>query len=253
MRRFMVKTMKLNKFCLITGKDILFENSFYIHSPTIEELGSHNIQEEDWLKALRVITITKSVLQYIPEGKEDVNMFFFFVAVLANPNLPELEKHNIITVLKLILNRYEIMLVDKGIMLLNKDNKDETYLINETNFEIFQSYLKEIFCLDKFFSEEQEYNVKSEKAKRIAAQLQQRHKILNEKKGLTEGSTLNSYISILAIGVGIPLENLVNKTIYQIFYLLDRYTLYYNVDLDLRCRLAGGSSEKEMDNWMKII
>ena len=232
---FMVKTMKLNKFCLISGKDIQFENTFYIHAPTIEELGEYNISEDDLLKALRVITITKNVLENIPNEKQDINTFFFFLAVLANPNFPEEDKQNIVNVLSLILNRYKLMLNDKGIMLINTLDNKQIFYINENNFEIFQNYLREIFCLEKFFPQEQEYNVKSEKARRIAEQLK------------------HSYISILSIGTNTPLDNLINKTIYQIFYLLDRYTLYYNVDLDIRCRLAGSTNDKEMDNWMKII
>ena len=56
----------------------------------------------------------------------------------------------------------------------------------------------------------------------------------------------------LAIGIPCDLNSLVDKTVYQIFNLLDRYSLYYNYDLDVRCKLAGSTEETEVENWMKI-
>jgi hypothetical protein len=42
-------------------------------------------------------------------------------------------------------------------------------------------------------------------------------------------------------------------TIYQLYDLIERYGLYVSWDLDVRCRLAGGSPNSEPDNWMKAI
>ena len=40
---------------------------------------------------------------------------------------------------------------------------------------------------------------------------------------------------------------------YQLFDLVERYTLYTGWDIDLRVRLAGGDPKQEADNWMKNI
>ena len=83
MRLFMVKTMKLNKLALITGSDILFEDQFFIHSPTIEELSLNNITEDELFKVLKLLTICKEDLQN-EQTLEDVNNFQLLLAVLFN-------------------------------------------------------------------------------------------------------------------------------------------------------------------------
>ena len=49
------------------------------------------------------------------------------------------------------------------------------------------------------------------------------------------------------------LRECLNLTLYQLFDLLERYSLYIDWDIDIRSRLAGGKSEKELENWMKDI
>ena len=50
-----------------------------------------------------------------------------------------------------------------------------------------------------------------------------------------------------------PLSEAMNLTMYQLYDLVERYTLYVNWDLDIRQRLAGGKPDSSPDNWMKII
>jgi hypothetical protein len=40
---------------------------------------------------------------------------------------------------------------------------------------------------------------------------------------------------------------------YQLYDLIERYTLYMNWDLDIRSRLAGAKGDKPVENWMKLI
>jgi hypothetical protein len=39
------------------------------------------------------------------------------------------------------------------------------------------------------------------------------------------------------------LEDCMNLTMYQLYDLVERYMLYVNWDMDIRCRLAGGKPE----------
>ena len=62
------------------------------------------------------------------------------------------------------------------------------------------------------------------------------------------------YLSILTIGIGsMTLQDCVNLTVYQLYDLIERYTLYMNWDLDIRSRLAGAKGDKPVENWMKPI
>ena len=49
------------------------------------------------------------------------------------------------------------------------------------------------------------------------------------------------------------LEDCMNLTLYQLYDLIERFSLYTNWDIDIRSRLAGGKSDKKPDNWMKNI
>lgn len=42
-------------------------------------------------------------------------------------------------------------------------------------------------------------------------------------------------------------------TLYQLYDIMERYSLYLNWDLDVRTRLAGGKPDSQPDNWMKKI
>jgi hypothetical protein len=42
-------------------------------------------------------------------------------------------------------------------------------------------------------------------------------------------------------------------TMFQLYDLVERYMLYINWDMDVRCRLAGGKPDNQPDNWMKSI
>jgi hypothetical protein len=50
-----------------------------------------------------------------------------------------------------------------------------------------------------------------------------------------------------------PLSEAMNLTMYQLYDLVERYTLYLNWDLDIRTRLAGGKPDSKPDDWMKNI
>ena len=62
------------------------------------------------------------------------------------------------------------------------------------------------------------------------------------------------YLSILTIGVaGMTLDKCCKLTMYQLYDLVERYTLYINWDLDIRSRMAGAKADKPVEDWMKDI
>lgn len=62
------------------------------------------------------------------------------------------------------------------------------------------------------------------------------------------------YISILTLGIpSMSLEDLKNLTVFQIIDLFERFTLKVQSDIDLKIRLAGGSPDKQAENWMKPL
>ena len=75
-----------------------------------------------------------------------------------------------------------------------------------------------------------------------------------EQKGELNTSIFSQYLSILAVGLNsMSLNDLMNLTIFQLYDLIERYSLYINWDIDIRSRLAGGKPDSKPDNWMKNI
>ena len=95
--------MKLNKLALITGSDILFENQFFIHSPTIEELSLNNITEDELFKTLKLLTICKEDLENEQQFAQEVSNFQLLLAVLFNDKYPEDDRLMFFKILQLNL------------------------------------------------------------------------------------------------------------------------------------------------------
>ena len=68
------------------------------------------------------------------------------------------------------------------------------------------------------------------------------------------GSAFAQYVSMLTVGLGsMSLGDCLNLTVYQMYDLVERYSLYINWDIDMKSRLAGAKPDKPVDNWMKQI
>ena len=69
-----------------------------------------------------------------------------------------------------------------------------------------------------------------------------------------DASSLGQYLSVITVGIGsMSLQDCLELTIYQLYDLVERYSMYVNWDLDIRSRLAGAKGDKPVDNWMKPI
>jgi hypothetical protein len=75
-----------------------------------------------------------------------------------------------------------------------------------------------------------------------------------EQRGDKDSSVLSQYLSTLTVGLqSMSLQDLMDLTMFQLYDLIERYSLYINWDMDIRSRLAGGKPETKPDNWMKNI
>lgn len=75
-----------------------------------------------------------------------------------------------------------------------------------------------------------------------------------ELKNKNNESILSRYLSILTIGISsMSLQDCSELTMYQLFDLMERYTLHLDYETNLRVKLAGGTPKSEAENWMKNI
>ena len=167
------------------------------------------------------------------------------------------EKKTILTdTLSLFFPNYSMGITPNSIIFLNRETRQIESTIDSNNFNILQDIIKEVSCINSLFNQDEViYNPQGKLAQKIADKIyagRRKKAALQEKKVIKE-SILSRYLSILAVGLHISILELRNYSVYQLFDLVDRYSLYLNWDIDTRARLAGVQPKSESENWMKNI
>ena len=236
------------RLALLTGVDIALPDfQIVLHQPTMKEISY--IGEHTFFTGIQCICVKKSMVQVVP-GMQPPQSNFAVFSTLMNSKETKDKKQETLTTLSLLLPNYQIVFTPRSMLLNNGEIKA---IIDESNFDTFQSICEEICCLRG--SDQSTFNPGNEAARKIAEKLMRaRERVAAQKAGSGEGSTLSQYHSTLTIGVpSLSLADCINLTIYQLYDLVERYRLYTNWDIDLRVRLAGGKPDNETENWMKNI
>ncbi len=236
------------KLALAVGGDIpIPELQLTIHQPTIKEISL--IGETDFFTGIQLLCIDKRM--YIEDETllAQTNNFQIFMTMINQPEMAD-KKEAVLSTLTLLLPQLSVVFTPRFVML---KNDTVNIMIVEENFDFLQNVLREIFCLNK--TDQSTFNPQSEKAKEIARKImkgRQRVAELNAKEN--SGSMFGRYLSILTVGLGsMTLQECCQLTMYQIYDLIERYTLYVNWDIDIKSRMAGASSDKPIEDWMKNI
>lgn len=231
------------RLSLMSGIDIpIPECKLILHQPTIKEISY--IGEVNFFTGAQCLCINKSMYQ-----GHDIKSNFSLLMMLMSDETTKDKKESVRQVLTLIFPNYKIFITPRAISF---NYNDETFTIDEDNFDNLQEVLKKVFCLGA--SGQESFNPANAKAKEIADKLMRARARVAAQKGEGTGSIFTQYLSILSVGLGsMSLQELLNLTVFQLYDLVERFILYMNWDLDIRSRLAGGKSEGKPDNWMKVI
>lgn len=236
------------RLALMAGTDIpVPECQVVLHQPSISDISF--VGEEDFFIGVQTLCLSKTMFIEDERVLEEVNNFQIFMTVMNDKSTAD-KKAAVKKVLSLVLPKYTIMITPKTILV--KDNTD-SFMIDEDNFEPFQEALKLIFCAKTGPMNQQAFNPANAKAKEIADKLMRGRQRVAAQKGELNASVFSQYLSILTIGLHIPITELLKTTMFQLYDLMERYTLYINWDIDIRSRLAGGKPENQPENWMKNI
>lgn len=245
--------MKIDILMLMTGSDIPApEIGLTIHQPTMKEIGM--IGEKDFILGSQCLLISKKTLlavdNNLKESLKQANNIDIFLELINNKDVKEQRKQVESVLLVLFPQCKKIFFTPRAIMLSHKDGD---VIIDERNFEVFQDYLRIILKLDAAGGDD--FNPANEEAARIAAKLKRgRERVAKQKEAQGgSGSIFSIYLSALTIALHIPLDNLINLTIFQINDLVERYQLWLASDIDTKVRLAGGKPDSQPENWMKNI
>lgn len=235
---------------LETGVDIpIPELQLICHSPTVKEIAM--MGESEFFTAMQYLCINKEV---IPQGEtvlQTLTNFQILMKVLKESE-DKTRKASLVTLLTLLFPSYQVVLMPASINFMDEET---TVMVDNENFDTLQDAVSQILCVNSLFqSDNIVYNTKSKKAQEIAEKIYKgRSKVAQIKAKEGSGSILLRYLSILQIGTRIPLSELVNFNLFQLFDAMERYTAFTEWDTDLQVRLAGGKPDNQVESWMRDL
>lgn len=236
-----------SRLALMCGTDIpIPECQLVIHQPTLKEIAL--IGESEFFVGVQTLCINKNMISQGETLLEDTNNFQIFMMIMQEKETAD-KKEAVKQLFSLIFPKQQLLITPRSIILRDSE---VSITIDEKNFEALQKIANEIFCINTGPMETRTFNPQGKKAKEIADKLMRARQRVAEQKA--EGSIFSQYISTLTVGLNsMSIFDCEKLTMYQLFDLVERYMLYVNWDLDIKSRLAGGSSDKQPDNWMKNI
>lgn len=234
---------------LITGIDIpIPECQLTLHQPTIEEISY--LTRDDFFSGIQTLTLNKSM--YIKDETDlyDVSNFQLFMMVMDEEETKE-KKEAVKQVFTLIFPKYKVQFTPRALLFMGENGFSVT--IDDTNFDSLQEVLKDVFCVKTGPMDQQSFNPQGKKAREIAEKLMKGRQRVAEQKGEATVDVFTLYISILSVGLGLPITILKNYTMFMLYDQLERFSLYTSWDLDIKSRLAGGKPEGQPPDWMKNL
>ena len=235
---------------LICGTDMLIpECNLVAHQPRIKEISF--IGESDFFIGAQTLCLHKTMFIEDKTILDSVNNFQIFMTIMLQDETKD-KNANILNVLNLLFPSYKVNVTPNSLLFIKEGVPPIT--VDGNNFEALQEVLRLIFCMHNGPMDQQAFNPANDKAREIAQKLMRGRQRVAAQNGNSNVSVFSQYMSILTIGLGsMSLQDLTNLTMFQLYDLMERYTLYTAWDLDVRQRLAGGKPEGTAEKWMENI
>lgn len=236
------------RLALMTGVDIpIPELQLIAHQPTIKEISM--VGEQIFFIGIQVLCLNKNVYIQDESLLSTTTNFQIFMALMSEKEARD-KKEAVVQALGLIFPKYSVIFTPRSMML---SQSEESVIIDEGNFEKLQEVLSQQFCIKG--SDQEQFNPQSQKAREIAQKLMKaRQRVAAIKASENSGSMFAQYLSTLTVGISsMSLKDCMELTMYQLYDLIERYSLYINWDIDIRSRMAGAKVDKPVENWMKQI
>ena len=224
------------------------ECQLVIHQPKISEIAY--IGEADFFTGIQCLCLNKSMFVKDESLLENTNNFQIFMTIMSEKETAD-KKFAVQQVCTLLFPKHKVLMTPRTVLL---NGEGSSIQIDEQNFEYLQEAITNICCLKTGPMDQHSFNPANQKAREIAEKLMRGRQRVAAEKGTNNTSIFSQYLSMLTVGLGsMSLQDTMNLTMFQLYDLVERYMLYINWDMDVRCRLAGGKPEGQPDNWMKNI
>lgn len=236
------------RLALLTGNDIPIEEcQLILHQPSMLDISF--IGEQDFFVGVQCLCLNKTMFVEDKNVLSNINNFQIFMTIMQEKQAKD-KKDAVKKVLQLIFPQYNVLFTPKSLLF---QFKEQSIVIDENNFEELQSVLRRIFCMKDGPMDQVAFNPSGKKAQEIAKKLMRGRERIAAEKGSSNTSIFSQYMSILSVGMHLPLHTLSKLTMFQLYDLIERYMLKLNWDQDVSIRLAGGKPDHQPDNWMKNI
>lgn len=237
------------RLALMCGTDIpIPECQLVVHQPRIKEIAL--IGEQDFFSGIHSLCVNKTMYVKDRSLLENTSNFQIFMMLMTEKEAIE-KKIAVQQVCTLFFPKMKVNFTPRSILLMGEG---QTITIDENNFQFLQEAITNICCLKTGPQDQQTFNPANDKAREIAEKIMRGRQRVAAQKGESNTSLFSQYLSILTVGLhSMSLQNAMDLTMYQLYDLVERYTLYTDWDIDIRSRLAGGKPDSKPDNWMKNI
>lgn len=238
------------RLAMMCGTDIpVPECQITVHQPKIKEIAL--IGEQNFFMGAQTLTLNKTMFVEDKEGLANINNFQIFMMIMSEKEAKD-KKLAVQQVFTLIFPESKVLITPRSLIFNQQNN--ENIIVDENNFDYLQDILRMVFCSKNGPMDQQAFNPANDKAKEIAQKLMRGRERIAAERGDSNSSVFSQYLSILTVGLNsMSMQDLMNLTMFQLYDLIERYSLYINWDIDIRSRLAGGKPDKSPDNWMKNL
>ena len=236
----------------MVGAEVPIEElSLVAHVPTVKEIAL--MGEQNFFQAISYLCLDKDQLVQDKSISSVLTNFQVLMKVLEQTQDKD-KKKAVRTLLKLLFPEYTIQFTPKSIILAVQDINIQPILIDDSNFDVFQSAIKIILCVNSLFQGSNVvYNPANAAAQKIVDKIMEGRRRVAAQKGTSTESVLTRYVSILSVGLHLSIEQLSNMNMFQLFDLMERYAAQIEWDTDLRVRLAGGKPDQPVESWMRDL
>lgn len=237
-----------NRLALTCGTDIPIPScKLILHQPTIEEISY--VGNTNFFIGVQTLCLHKSMFVEDKNVLEDITSFQIFMMIMNDKETLE-KKNCTLQVLYLLFPNYRIILTPMSILFQLEKNQ---FIVDSSNFEDLQSYIRQVFCANTGPMNQQAFNPGNDRAKEIAQKLMRGRQRVAEQKKEKDVCIFSQYISILSVGLQKDKNILKKYTMYQLYDEFERYILKINWDVDLQARLAGAKPDGKVENWTKVL
>lgn len=215
-------TEKYDYGALICGLPIFIkECSISITQPSIKEICAFG--EDNFFVCLQTFISIDPTIERIKEGNSQLSRLSNF-QVLMIIIQEDKELNKLMTeFFKIICPNLNVNFEAGSISFYQEENSKRIVgQINPRNFDFFQDNLSLLFIPSNLQEKQIEYKPANDKAAEIAEKLKRGNKIraemkMREEKDKSNGSIFNNYISVLAVGLALDLNLILNYTPFQLY------------------------------------